>query len=87
MTAPSKRICINYCCPPLWNAALNFLFWVTLGFTSVVIGYLFLMYLMDTSIKADVGPHQGSNIGDSSNYGNVVQQYLSAIPFIGKFLY
>lgn len=84
---PTKRICINYCCPPLWNAALNFLFWATLGLTSLVLAYLFFMYVMDTAIKADPGPNQGANVGNPANYGDVVEQYVGAIPFIGKFLY
>lgn len=87
IATPSKRICINYCCPPLWNMALNFLFWIALGVAGVVISYLFLMYLMDTAVQADTGPHQGANIGNPANYGNVVKQYLAAIPFLGKFLY
>lgn len=87
IATPSKRICINYCCPPLWNAALNFLFWLTLSITGIIVGYLFLMYIMDTAVQADAGPHQGVNIGNSANYGNVVEQYLVAIPFLGKFLY
>ena len=87
VTTPSKRICINYSCPPLWNAALNFLFWITLGVTSLVVGYLFLMYLMDTTIQADPGVHQGANVGDPANYDNIVEKYIKAIPFLGKFLY
>ncbi len=82
-TTPSKRICINYCCPPLWNTALNFLFWTTFGVTSVILAYLFFMYVMDTTIKAD----STGIIGNPTNYGDVVEQYLGAIPFIGKFLY
>lgn len=86
-TIPSKRICINYCCPPLWNTALNFLLWSTLGITSIVVAYLFFMYVMDTTIKADPGPQQGARVGDPASYDDIVEKYLSAIPFIGKFLY
>jgi hypothetical protein len=92
IATPSKRIYINYCCPPLWNAALNFLFWMTLAVTGVVVAYLFVMYIMDTTIKADAagpnsGPNSGSINGDPAVYDDVVERYIRPIPFIGKILY
>ena len=76
----AKRILINYRCPPLWNAALNFLFWMSLALTSVVVCYLFLMYVMDTAIES-------TNTATSETYNNVVQKYLSGIPLLGPHLY
>jgi|GEM_PF-4610907 len=76
----AKQIFVKYWCPPLWNAALNFLFWVSLAFTSVVVCYLFLVYVMDTAIK-DVDPSK------ANDYDDTVKKYLSAVPLLGKHLY
>ena len=83
----AKRISVNYRCPPLWNAALNFLFWMLLATTSVIVLYLFLMYVMDGAIKRDYDSSSGLNIGDPANYDNIVEERLKAIPFLGRFLY
>ena len=84
----TKKIFINYCCPPIWNSALNFLFWLMLGITSAMFFYLFLMFTMDTTIKADAASASpGAVVGNPTVYADVVQQYLKTIWLIGPILY
>lgn len=84
----AKQIYVNYQGTPPWNSALNFFFWVFFSATSVVFGYLFSMFILDTTIKADqAAVNPGFHVGNPNNYNNIVETNIKPIPLLGPALY